>query len=733
MDFQVEQKISNLIKQQFPDFYDTEGPVFQLFVTAYYEFLESEGQPLYYSRNFQNFLDIDNTLDSFLEYFQEKYLYGIPIKIVANKRLLIKHVKDVYLAKGSIQGAKLLFRLIYNEDVNVYLPGNDILKASDGLWTESKYLEVSYTNSLPTFIGKQIVGLISGTQAVVENYVQETVSENIINILYISNLSPANAQFTIGENIALNDSTIILDNPSVIGSLGSLDIVIGGQGFSKGNIIKIIHINPSNGAIISHGDGALVKVSNISTSCTQLIFNIVDPGNGISTNALTFVYGGPGDTTGTGASFTIQTLSSVQNTSYNTDLACDYLSVLANATAYGFPGNPLANSSTPVNTFLNWNTNYFGSASALGNINNGRNYTQQTSTFVRSTINSQNAIPATSISYANTSKTITGIGTNFTWYFSNNDVILLQANSANAQTVEYQVIKTVANDTSITLYSNTTFTSTTLAIAKVSSSVFPSNFYLGSTNMQTTDGLVAGLNTNVVAFPFAGNSSVATVTAYDSGKAYYDGEYVTGYIYGAINKPTIISGGNNYSNGDSLEFISGGLNAVSATGTVITNGNGVIVDFSISFYGASYDFAPSVLVSSNTGSGAFLSTTFNPINAQISITGYVQKVGVGVKPGRWLNYQGFLNSNKYIEDNDYYQEYSYEIQSPINFNEYKNILYKTFHPSGSKMFGKINMVDVVSAPKRIISEAFVATIINEVFADTTNYTADTITISADSL
>ena len=94
------------------------------------------------------------------------------------------------MAKGSIDGPKLLFRLIYNEDVNVYLPGNDILKASDGLWTESKYLEVSYTNSLPTFIGKQIVGLISGTQAVVENYVQETVSENIINILYISNLSP---------------------------------------------------------------------------------------------------------------------------------------------------------------------------------------------------------------------------------------------------------------------------------------------------------------------------------------------------------------------------------------------------------------------------------------------------------------------------------------------------------------------------------------------------------------
>ena len=123
----------------------------------------------------------------------------------------------------------------------------------------------------------------------------------------------------------------------------------------------------------------------------------------------------------------------------------------------------------------------------------------------------------------------------------------------------------------------------------------------------------------------------------------------------------------------------------------------------------------------------------NIVNAQISITGYVRKVGVGVKPGRWLNYQGFLNSNKYIEDNDYYQEYSYEIQSPINFNEYKNILYKTFHPSGSKMFGKINMVDVVSAPKRILSEAFVATIINEVFADTTNYTADTITISADSL
>ena len=86
------------------------------------------------SRELFDYRDIDNTLTTFLQYFQQKYLYGIPYNIISNKRFLLKHILDVYRSKGSIQCYRLLFKLIYNEDVKVYLPGTDVLKPSDGTW-----------------------------------------------------------------------------------------------------------------------------------------------------------------------------------------------------------------------------------------------------------------------------------------------------------------------------------------------------------------------------------------------------------------------------------------------------------------------------------------------------------------------------------------------------------------------------------------------------------------------
>ena len=72
MDFSIETKISNFIENQFPSFYRDEGRNFVLFMKAYYEWLESSQNPIYHSRNLLNYSDIDNTLGSFLEYFQNQ-------------------------------------------------------------------------------------------------------------------------------------------------------------------------------------------------------------------------------------------------------------------------------------------------------------------------------------------------------------------------------------------------------------------------------------------------------------------------------------------------------------------------------------------------------------------------------------------------------------------------------------------------------------------------------------
>ena len=65
----------------------------------------------------------------------------------------------------------------------------------------------------------------------------------------------------------------------------------------------------------------------------------------------------------------------------------------------------------------------------------------------------------------------------------------------------------------------------------------------------------------------------------------------------------------------------------------------------------------------------------------------IQKQGVGA--GYWTDNRGKLNSDKYIHDNKYYQEYSYEIRSSKSLDRYTEILKKLVHVSGTELFGNV--------------------------------------------
>ena len=72
--------------------------------------------------------------------------------------------------------------------------------------------------------------------------------------------------------------------------------------------------------------------------------------------------------------------------------------------------------------------------------------------------------------------------------------------------------------------------------------------------------------------------------------------------------------------------------------------------------------------------------------------------GVVLGQGRWIGTDGFLSYDKYIQDNDYYQEYSYELRSPISRDLYEKLIKDTIHPAGLKLFGKVVVDNVVVMP-----------------------------------
>lgn len=60
----------------------------------------------------------------------------------------------------------------------------------------------------------------------------------------------------------------------------------------------------------------------------------------------------------------------------------------------------------------------------------------------------------------------------------------------------------------------------------------------------------------------------------------------------------------------------------------------------------------------------------------------------GTAQGRYKNTDGFLDNDKFIFDGEYYQGYSYEVQSKIPFDDYAEILKSVLHVAGTRFYGK---------------------------------------------
>lgn len=719
MDFRIEKTISNFVRNQFPDFYKDEGENFILFMKAYYEWAE-QGSPdehvslpggfISESRDLLNYRDIDETLTNFLEFFQKKYLYGIPFNIISNKRFLLKHILDVYRSKGTIQCYKLLFRLIYNDDIEVYLPGRDVLRASDGTWTEPKYLEVTENTTTKNLIGKPIVGVSSGTTAIVESFASENFNRDIFNTVYISNIMPKGGDFLPGEKIVVSgqegNTAAVSAAPTVLGSLNELTIINGGQNYNIGDVIKIVRNDLSNGSIVSYGSEGLLRVTGLSTGFGSLNFDIVSGGFGYMANATSFVY--KNGANGQGASFAIAAPSNTQTIQYNTDIICDYSNLTINTATYGFPLSPTANQFSNIGTAFSYTNNVFGTIVNLTNIKTGNGYDQSANVFVRSCQYSK-VLPG-NVSYNTTSNTITGTSTVFNWIYSNNDVIFLQANSSLGSSIELQVIKQVVNATSIILYGPPSKNSTPSATYKAAPVILPSNYATYESVMFRPDGTINGINELIEASSAQGSNVVAKTVSINSGKGYVEGEQVRAYLYGAVsNNVTIINGGNSYSNGELVVFAGGGA-ATSANAYVTTNGNGVISNVTVTYVGSGYTELPTLRVSSANGSGAQLFVSLTEFNTVAEIIGRVKKAGVGKARGYWSTTRGFLNSDKYIQDSRYYQDFSYEIRVAQLLDKYKSILYDTFHTAGSELFGRYLLINTEASKMGILYEESSASI-----------------------
>ena len=265
--------LTSVIESQFPSVYQDEGQDLIEFISAYYEWLETT--PYGAARELLSLRDIDQTVDEFLLHFKSEYLAGLPNITTGSIRFFIKHASDFYNSRGTEAGLKLFFRLLFGIDARVYIPGADIIKASDGEWIIPQYLELTISPKTASFVGQQITGISSKATAFVESVSRRFSQGKYFDVAYISYL---NGNFQTGEIITSDGN---LDGcPSVEGSLNQIIVTNGG---ANNNIGDIVNVNSF------FGKAALARVTNIASTTGLVTFTLVDGGSEYSNNASVYV------------------------------------------------------------------------------------------------------------------------------------------------------------------------------------------------------------------------------------------------------------------------------------------------------------------------------------------------------------------------------------------------------------------------------------------------------------
>ena len=492
----------------------------------------------------------------------------------------------------------------------------------------------------------------------------------------------------VGENNVSNVSyldCVIDGGNSAIGFLDNLTINTGGNGYS-------------NAALITFSDGGagggppkVNATANITTNSTGGIISttVVQAGSGFFTNATPTLP----STTGT-----------VANVTGNFDFG------------YGFPKDDNGDFTTILDNVLTRFSGNIGTIAAFSEINPGNNYnfdpfvltrTDGIAKFDRKDLivnleemneSGGSVIPFTIGEVVNQTVTVAGqtLAVNtFAGVNSSGDAFTPTTDNFDGLGV-VQVINSTANTHGVVFSKNTTHLEvkdlkikTTFANGLVSistSNVEP--FVVSATNLlqlQETNTTTTSVTARITGTGTTSESQVAKGAVY---KFSIDNDNKTGELgirrlsfSVGFNASGTLQGATSQAGGTITGLIMEDANTRPIGDNAQINAdaqaaNGIVTGLEITDSGFGYQHGANLtLVSSNT-------------EQDIVVSGEANVHFTGLGPGYWASKDSFLNT-KYLHDNDFYQEFSYVVESGLSLNKYRDILLKATHLAGTKLFGRV--------------------------------------------
>ena len=229
-----------------------------------------------------DYSDIDQTLETFLKYFQKDFIPSLDLKETQNPRLTLKNIGSLYKQKGTAESVKFLMRLLYGEDAEIKYPIDETVFASDSGFNEERRLSITMEQGA---IPKQ-------TDKIVQyNDVDTTLvdAEAIVENAYITDLENREYSLSIslthrGEFVK-NKIAYLIDRDGVTTYQGTIKGIVSSIDTTQGSIY--FRNEDNNGDLLTEdGDGLLMETT--SAGSMYELQDVVDFNGGkLDTDTLT--------------------------------------------------------------------------------------------------------------------------------------------------------------------------------------------------------------------------------------------------------------------------------------------------------------------------------------------------------------------------------------------------------------------------------------------------------------
>lgn len=235
-------KLSSLIRDQIPGHVRSNYQTFVKFLEYYYEWLEGKTGPADVIRNWDEYRSIYSSVDEFVDEIKNEVLPSIPNSVLADKRRLARHAREFYKTKGTARSFEFLFRILFNEDIELYYPKENVFRLSDGNWVKNDtvlvttslnntsdliYKKIRQTRVINEFQTEEASAVVVKAQRATKQQIEQTV-------LYLNDVK---GEFKGTHPIYVEDSPSTVEFLYPI--ISNIKVISGGNGYLVGEKIAI--------------------------------------------------------------------------------------------------------------------------------------------------------------------------------------------------------------------------------------------------------------------------------------------------------------------------------------------------------------------------------------------------------------------------------------------------------------------------------------------------------------